>query len=295
MEKVRIALQHIGRISYAQMVELGSPSMNRGLAPDLAASEPSLDYGQKALDIASAAYLAELSFISNTVSNHVQPAEMHNQSVNSLALISARFTITAVQLTQMILSNLLLSLCQAVDLRAMYAGFFSAMERQVVDVLSTTIQPPLPANELQEIGYFITRQAKVSFRETSTLDTDERFYAMCRPLIADVLSILETKSVSREHVFSGQKFQVGLASSLSALWRSNRATYFKNGTAEEFLGRGTKMLYRWVRNVLGIRMRRGIQFDEENTDAAVSRIYAGLVRGEVNSVLMAIFERQDEI
>ena len=32
--------------------------MNRGLAPDLAANEPSIDYGQKALDIAASSYLA---------------------------------------------------------------------------------------------------------------------------------------------------------------------------------------------------------------------------------------------
>ena len=44
----------------------------------------------------------ELSFVSNTVSNHVQAAEMHNQSVNSLAMVSARYTAVAVQLTQMV-------------------------------------------------------------------------------------------------------------------------------------------------------------------------------------------------
>lgn len=95
--------------------------MSRGLPPDLAANEPSFDYGQKALDMACAAYLAgvfslgpqfpkdssqsdfiELSFVSNTVSNHVQAAEMHNQSVNSLAMVSARYTAVAVQLTQMV-------------------------------------------------------------------------------------------------------------------------------------------------------------------------------------------------
>ena len=32
--------------------------MSRGLPPDLAANEPSFDYGQKALDMACAAYLA---------------------------------------------------------------------------------------------------------------------------------------------------------------------------------------------------------------------------------------------
>jgi hypothetical protein len=56
-EYLSTSIVFAGRIAYAQMVELGSPSMNHGLAPDLAANEPSFDYGQKALDMACASYL----------------------------------------------------------------------------------------------------------------------------------------------------------------------------------------------------------------------------------------------
>jgi len=296
MEKVRIGLQHVGRMGYAQFVELGSPAMNRGLAPDLAANEPSFDYGQKALDMATASYLAELSFVSNTVSNHVQAAEMHNQSVNSLALVSARYTATAVQLTQMILSNLLLSACQALDLRSMYANFFELMESKIGDVLSSTIQPALSSADAKALRNVLYQRAKASFRDTSTMDSHDRFHATCRPLVADVFTFLNGRqhangsgTLLEHHTFNAPDFHQTLGSSLSTVWVENREVYFEGGTAEHLLGSGTKWLYNWVRKDLGIAMRKGIDIDANTVDVDASKIYNGVVRGDVNSVLLNVF------
>jgi len=57
MEKTRLALHHIGKLLFAQSAELVNPSMNRGLPPSLAASDPSLNYHGKGIDIAVAAYV----------------------------------------------------------------------------------------------------------------------------------------------------------------------------------------------------------------------------------------------
>lgn len=81
MEKARLALHHIGKILFAQCTELLNPVMNRGLAPSLAATNPSLDYHCKGVDIATAAYVGELGFLANPVSSHIQSAEMHNQAI----------------------------------------------------------------------------------------------------------------------------------------------------------------------------------------------------------------------
>lgn len=81
MEKTRLALHHIGKLLFAQTTELLNPVMNRGLPPSLAASDPSLDFHGKGLDIAVAAYTSELGFLANPVSTHIQSAEMHNQAV----------------------------------------------------------------------------------------------------------------------------------------------------------------------------------------------------------------------
>ncbi|KAH9174925.1 phenylalanine ammonia-lyase [Lactarius sanguifluus] len=104
MEKTRLALHHIGKLMFAQTTEL--------LNPSLAASDPSLDYHGKGLDIAVAAYTSELGFLANPVSTHIQSAEMHNQAVNSLALISARATITSLEVLSMLVATYLYLLCQ---------------------------------------------------------------------------------------------------------------------------------------------------------------------------------------
>jgi phenylalanine ammonia-lyase len=81
MEKTRLGLHHMGKILFAQCAELIDPSMNRGLPPSLAATDPSLDYHCKGIDIGTAAYVAELGYLANPVSTHIQSAEMHNQAV----------------------------------------------------------------------------------------------------------------------------------------------------------------------------------------------------------------------
>ena len=81
MEKTRLSLHHLGKILFGQCAELIDPAMNRGLPPSLAATDPSLDYHAKGIDIATAAYVAELGYLANPVSTHIQSAEMHNQAV----------------------------------------------------------------------------------------------------------------------------------------------------------------------------------------------------------------------
>jgi phenylalanine ammonia-lyase len=81
MEKTRLALHHIGKLLFSQSTELLNPTMNNGLPPSLASTDPSLDYHSKGIDTATAAYIAELGYLASPVSTHIQSAEMHNQAV----------------------------------------------------------------------------------------------------------------------------------------------------------------------------------------------------------------------
>jgi phenylalanine ammonia-lyase len=81
MEKTRLALNHIGRLLFAQSCELMNPAFNRGLPPSLAATDPSVNYHGKGINICMAAYVSELGFLANPVSTHIQSAEMHNQAI----------------------------------------------------------------------------------------------------------------------------------------------------------------------------------------------------------------------
>ena len=79
----------------------------------------------KGVDIGIAALQAELGFLSGSVVSHVQTAEMSNQSLNSLALLSARYTHTALDVLFQLASYYLFALCQALDLRALQARFLA--------------------------------------------------------------------------------------------------------------------------------------------------------------------------
>lgn len=81
MEKTRLAIHHIGKLLFSQSTELVNPAFNHGLPPSVAATDPSLDYHAKGVDIATAAYVAELGYLASPVSTHIQSAEMHNQAV----------------------------------------------------------------------------------------------------------------------------------------------------------------------------------------------------------------------
>ena len=129
MEKTRLALHHIGKLLFAQSTELCNPAMNNGLPPSLAATDPSLNYHGKGIDTATASYVAELGYLASPVSTHIQSAEMHNQAVkcvhaslinffslldgpSSLALISARATVTSLEVLSMLTASYLYLLCQ---------------------------------------------------------------------------------------------------------------------------------------------------------------------------------------
>ncbi|KAF8500055.1 L-Aspartase-like protein [Gautieria morchelliformis] len=127
MDKVRHALQGIGKLLFAQHTEIVNPLMNRGLPPDCAAGEPSLDYGLKSSDLACAAYVSELGFLAGSFLPHVHSSEHHNQSINSMALASARHARNSVELLQQLTATHLYTVCQAIDLREMNIRYFSKL------------------------------------------------------------------------------------------------------------------------------------------------------------------------
>ena len=209
MEKTRLSLHHLGKILFGQCAELINPAMNRGLPPSLAASDPSLDYHAKGIDIASAAYVAELGYLANPVSTHIQSAEMHNQAVkyglhflivdvlmliyfSSLALISARATINSLEVLSILISSYLYALCQgltlyfsysilshnlialALDLRSLQHEFYEGLIKIAFEEFSTAFGSILLENDAIPIKAKVASALHDTFDATSTMDAAER-------------------------------------------------------------------------------------------------------------------------
>lgn len=117
VEKLRQGLQGIGRMLFTQCTEMINPATSWGLPPNLCSDDANDSFLFKGLDVVVAALTSELGFLANPVGSHVQTAEMGNQALNSLALVSARYTLEAVDVLSQIASAHLLALCQALDLR----------------------------------------------------------------------------------------------------------------------------------------------------------------------------------
>ncbi|KAI6451009.1 hypothetical protein MCOR04_011118 [Pyricularia oryzae] len=118
VEKLRQGLQSIGRMLFTQCTEMINPATSWGLPPNLCSDDPNDSFLFKGLDVVVAALTSELGFLANPVGSHVQTAEMGNQAINSLALVSARYTLEAVDVLSQLAAAHLLALCQALDLRA---------------------------------------------------------------------------------------------------------------------------------------------------------------------------------
>ena len=137
LEPLRLSLFHIAKLLFSQATELQNPLMSNGLPGNLAATDPSLNFFGKGIDIGMASYVAELAHLAQPVSTGVQSAEMHNQAVNSMALVSARRTLEAIEVVGIVAASYIVLLCQAVDLRAMQNRMEERTGEAVKELLKT--------------------------------------------------------------------------------------------------------------------------------------------------------------
>lgn len=284
MDHLRLALAQIGRLMFVQLTEILNPLMNRGLPGNLAGGEAALDFGGKGLDIAAAAYAGELNALGGmNVGVGVVSAEMHNQSLNSLALVSARYTLAALEVSELLAASHIYILCQALDLRAIQTEMYSRAGAVVRSVLSETFRDafatpesldtvtcrvtPMILNELDQttsvaLGLRMAKAASAAVAPllealtsdpsccVSTLDLPQ--IARFREILAQRLEALLTElrcafmGVSLEEVYSSSSSPPQLP--MFGIPPMGRAP------ASKYLASRTRSLYEFVRLELGIPM-----------------------------------------
>ena len=250
MEKVRQACQTIGRMLSVQCTELINPATNRGLPPNLVVDEPSESFLWKGTDIMIAALQSELGFLANPVGSHVQSAEMGNQAINSLALISARYTLDALEVLSQLSAAHLLALCQALDLRAMNLKFIESLRGQFKDILRDTFGQVIGQEaKLDATSIGLWNDFTKRLNETSGMDSSRRFQALAwslQPLI------LQSVPKHLETLEALDKWTQSFSNAAAALFISNRDEYILHPDATPYLGVASAQMYRFVRRRLQV-------------------------------------------
>ncbi|RXW24998.1 hypothetical protein EST38_g852 [Candolleomyces aberdarensis] len=305
MEKTRLALHHIGKMLFAQSTELSNPMMNNGLPPSLAASDPSLNYHGKGVDIATAAYVAELGHLAAPVSTHIQSAEMHNQAINSLALISGRSTIQSIQVLSILTASYLYLLCQALDLRAMQEELLNGLEEIVEAEMGSSFSSFCAESfSLNELSRKLMGEMHQTLDKTTTMDNVDRMQAVASSTSTILLKEFTTSTAitnAGDALAAIPEFQSRVANKAIELQERLRKEFLSGergpAPAAPLLGK-TKVLYTFIRQNLGVRMhgtenfghfKNGIGRDEVSIGQNISVIYEAIRDGKMEPVVLSLF------
>ncbi|KXN85292.1 Phenylalanine ammonia-lyase [Leucoagaricus sp. SymC.cos] len=306
MEKTRLSLHHMGKILFAQCAELIDPAMNRGLPPSLAATDPSLDYHCKGIDIGTAAYVAELGYLANPVSTHIQSAEMHNQAVNSLALISGRQTIAALETLSVLISSYLYAICQALDLRTMQSEFLSGLHKIASEEMDSSFSSFLQADEQIHLTSKVFKTMHDTHDATSNMDAQERMQKIASSSTIILLDYItgpafENFEAAGSALSAIPAFRSRVAARANVLLDSLRRDYLSGergpAPASKYLNR-TKPVYEFVRKELGIRMHgsenytrfvNGLGVEDVTIGQNISLIHEAIRDGKMQSVIVSLF------
>jgi phenylalanine ammonia-lyase len=262
MEKTRLSLQMLGKLMFAQCTELINPQLNHILSPNLCFDDPDLSYTFKGIDINMASYQSELAFLANPVSTHVQSAEMHNQAVNSLALISARYTLDAVELVSLMTSAFLYALCQALDLHVLYIEYMTLIEKKARPAFEDKFSTVLSPNDLAELWpqLFTAVKAGLTSAKSKALDERSRIAAEAT-LVPLTKSLAKSPKAAETNVFSSLiPWSDELATIIASSVRETRVRFSSGDgpTTLEYLGHGSATMYRFVRYELNVPLHKGL-------------------------------------
>ncbi|KAK6503254.1 hypothetical protein TWF481_008283 [Arthrobotrys musiformis] len=295
MEKTRGALQMMGKLLFSYSSELINPDLSKGLPPNLVADEPSLSFTMKGVDINMAAYLSELGWLTHSVTPHVQSAEMHNQPINSLALISARYTMQAVELVSMMSACLLYVACQALDLRVRDLTFMEALKEELKNIIEETLGHL--GEEKEEFQQSIKVAVVRSWRDSSREDLHIRIRNMSDSIAAAWLT-LSHKTAANASIEHLKLVQDHISQQAEALFKAAQQKSF-DGELDtgSYLGVSSKLLYNFVRKELGVPFHCGLvehptvkgddvpNRERKTTGSWISKIFEAIVDGRIQTPL----------
>ena len=268
MEKTRLSIQSLGRMLFAQCTEIINPATNAGLPTNLVSDEPSESFIMKSVDVMVAALQSELGFLANPVGTHVQTAEQGNQALNSLALISGRYTLTSIDVLSKLVAAHLLVACQALDLRVMTKLFLQSAH-DLLCVLAEDwhnevnsacgARDESSADAISDLTASLWSTFRTLFDDTIIMNSAERFTYIAdklQPHLLSHLSHIANSSKSSVDISAISRLASAWSSKASTILRESYATtlstYLADPTAESHLGLGARKMYSFIRQDLGV-------------------------------------------
>ncbi|CRG84387.1 hypothetical protein PISL3812_01679 [Talaromyces islandicus] len=268
MEKTTSAMQMLGKLMFAQSSELVNSQQNKGLPPNLSSDDPSLSFTAKGFDVNMAAYMSELAYVAHPVSSHVQSAELHNQSVNSLALIAARYTLEAVELVSLMSATYIYLLCQALDLRCLHLEFVKAAKPAIHNLLREHFGELVVSDE--RFGEFAAQSwngVLEKWQSLSYLDLEDRAAVTIKESLGDLIHSLihETTNTTTPSAATDSNilhtvelYKKQAAQTLSTIYDSTRNAFYKTQSTAQYLSPASAIVYNFVRIDLNIPFHRGL-------------------------------------
>lgn len=306
MDKTRMALQMIGRILWSQVTEMINPATNNGLEANLNASADE-NFTMKGIDVNMSAYMSELAALAHPVSAHVMSAEMHNQGINSLALITARRTMEAADLVAHMSACHIYVSCQAVEMRANHTRFLAAVRDSVLrDKTPDGALHGLGLNESQteELATVLFPIVESTWYLWNANTWKARVPHVTDAILAPVISFLATNG----HGCSAQALNVFKLHFEDVLLKTAVAMFYPASTISPLevagqLGDGTAQLYTWVRMKLKIPLHCGLHDDplynarkylptehKKTIGSWVSMVYEGLLSGGMMDMMLNVLD-----
>ncbi|KAJ5658650.1 phenylalanine ammonia-lyase [Penicillium longicatenatum] len=301
MDKTRLALQMIGRMLWSQVTEIIGPHTNNGLEANLNPSDHE-NYTMKGVDVNMSAYMSELAALAHPVSAHVMSAEMHNQGINSLALVSARRTMEAADLVAHMSACHIYVSCQAVEMRANHMRFLSALHENLKNNTSDGAMHDLGLDASQIVTLVQSLQPLI---ESTWYHWNSNTWKERIPHVVDaVMSPVTDFLAATEFDCSVSMLAAFKMRFRAAVQRTADAMFYPSPTITPAevatkLGDGSAQLYTWVRSKLNIPLhcglkddplynaRQGLPTDDKKTiGSRVTAVYENLVRGEMMDMVL---------
>lgn len=173
---------------------------------------------------------------------------MGNQALNSLALISARYTHTAADLLSGLSAAHLLVVCQALDLRAMHSAFLSLVEPSFRTLTSKIIGPICKVPDMHSI---LWPALLLALDAMTTEDPATRFGSAASSLQSTMLPLIDANKDSL-CISLLLDWTDRVTALLGESHESTLAAYLDRGDASPLLGHAARRMYLFVRNDLKV-------------------------------------------